>query len=92
MSWDTFYTGSEEEIQVANAQIDSNCGFPDGVTQTWAVSQKAYEQDFWFILMPPPGGYMNAVGAWSQAQMIDGVTDVAEQESQPDWWPPQDDK
>lgn len=87
-SWNWFYTGSEAAIQAANTQINANCGFPNACTQTWAIPQQAYEQDFWFILVPPPQGYMTNCGSWSQAQMIAGVTGVVEQQSQSNWWPP----
>lgn len=86
--WDIYFTGTESEIIAANAQINSNCGFPNGCTQTWAVPTQAYEQDFWFILMPPPDGYMTNCGSWTQEEMIAGVIDVEEQQAQPNWWPP----
>src|SRR4051812_25974660 len=88
MSWNTYFTGSEQDILAANHQIDLNCGFPDPQTETWAIPQQAYEQDFWFILMPPPEGYTNNYGTWTQDQMIQEVTNVEEQQSQSNWWPP----
>ena len=87
-TWNSFFTGSQENIIAANHQIDLNCGFPDPQTQTWAVPEQAYEQDFWFILMPPPTGYTNNYGTWTQEQMIDGVQNVSIEESQSNWWPP----
>lgn len=86
--WNTYFTGTEEEIVAANNQINSNCNFPDPETTTWAIPTKAYQQDFWFIPMPSPEGYKNSYGSWTQAQMINGVSNVSEEESQPNWWPP----
>lgn len=83
-----YYTGTEAQIIAANNQINSNCGFPSGGTTTWAIPQQAYEQDFWFILMPPPEGYKNGAINKTQAEMIAGVVNVTEAESQPDWFPP----
>ena len=84
------YTGTEEQVSVAVEQINSNCGFPDGYTETWDTPRQAYEQDFWFIIMPPAEGYKEPTRSFTQEQMIAGVTNVQEQESQPDWWPPID--
>lgn len=88
MSWNTYYTGTQEDVTSANAQINSNCGFPDSYTQTWDTPTQAYEQDFWFILMPPPWGYNNGVGSWTQEQMINGIQNVNIEEGQSNWWPP----
>lgn len=88
MSWNIFFTGTFEEVTAANAQINANCGFPDEYTDNWANPQQAYEQDFWFILMPPPEGYRDPVNSWTQEQMIAGVVNVIPQESQSNWWPP----
>jgi hypothetical protein len=89
MSTNLFFTGSEGAIIAANDQINTNCGFPDGVTSTWAIPMQAWEQDFWFIQMPPASGYNNGINSWTQAQMIDGIEDVNIEESQPNWWPPE---
>jgi hypothetical protein len=86
--WNVYFTGSESAVNAANAQINANCGFPDACTQGWAVPMQAYEQDFWFILMPPPDGYMTKCGSWTQDEMIAGVTGVVEQQGQSNWWPP----
>lgn len=88
MSWNTCYTGTVEEVSNANEQINTNCGFPDTDTETWAIPQQAYQQDFWFIPMPPPEGYKNSVGSWTQSEMISNVVNVTEQEAQSNWWPP----
>jgi hypothetical protein len=85
--WNWFYTGSLEDVTAANSQIDDNCGFPNGDTQTWSVPQQAYEQDFWFILQPPPEGYKDKIGYWTQEQMISGVENVELQQSNSSWWP-----
>lgn len=84
------YIGTQSEVTAANDQIDSNCGFPDGYTNTWDIPVQAYEQDFWFIRKPPVAGYKEPTRSFTQAQMIAGVTNVTEEESQPDWWPPVD--
>lgn len=88
MTWNTYYTGTQNDVEAANAQINSNCGFPNPCTENWAVPQQAYSQDFWFILMPPPEGYMTKCGSFSQDEMIAGVSGVSEQQGQSNWWPP----
>jgi hypothetical protein len=88
IGWKTYFTGTYEQIVEANYTINQNCGFPDPQTETWDIPTQAYEQDFWFILMPPPDGYKNEYCDMTQEQMIDGVQDVSIEESQPDWWPP----
>lgn len=88
MSWDTYFTGAEADVVAANDQINANCGFPDEYTETWAVPTQAYQSTFWFIIMPPPQGYMNPRASFTQQQMIDNVQNVSIEQSQPDWWPP----
>jgi len=87
--WNTYYTGTENDITIANSQINSNCGLPFGGTSTWAISQQAYLQNFWFIPMPNPNGWTREDGTYfTQDQMISNVINVTEQESQSNWWPP----
>lgn len=88
--WNTYYTGSLDNINAAIAQINSNCGFPDEYTETWAVPTQNYTTPtVYFFLKPPPKGYMEPNGnSWTQEEMIFGVINVIEAESQPDWWPP----
>jgi len=89
MVWNTYFTGTEENINLANQQIDNNLGLPFGGTNTWSIPRQAYLQDFWFIPMPPPEGWKREDGTYfSQQQMIDNVSNVDIQESSPDWWPP----
>lgn len=88
MTWNKFYVGTEAQVIAANQQIDSNCSFPDGRTTTWAIPVQAYGESFWFIAAPPPGGYNNGIGNWTQAQMIAGVQNVTLEDGNPDWWPP----
>lgn len=89
MSWNWFYIGTQADVVAANAQINSNCGFPNSYAQTWAFPQQAYQQSFWFIMMPPPEGYTEPNGnIITQAQMVAGVVNVTEQQSQSNWWPP----
>ncbi len=84
-----YFTGTEENIINANQKISQNLGLPFRGTTTWADPQKAYQQDFWFILMPPEDGWTREDGThFTQEQMIDGVVNVNIEESQPDWWPP----
>lgn len=75
---------NEQDVINANNQIGSNCGLPTQYTSQWDRVLKAYDQDFWFIIKPPVQGW----NEFSQAQMMQGVTNVTEEESQPDWWPP----
>lgn len=86
--WDMYFVGPYENVLAANAQIDANCGFPDGYCETWAIPQQAYEQDFWFILMPPPDGYREPTRSFTQEQMIANVVNVGIEEAQQNWWPP----
>jgi hypothetical protein len=89
ITWNTYYTGSESDVIAANTQINSNCGFPDAYTQTWAIPTQNYtDPTTWFILMPPPEGYMNGVVTLTQSQMINSVVNVTQAESQSNWWPP----
>jgi hypothetical protein len=89
MSWNTYFTGTEENIAVANNQIGQNLGLPFMGTERWADPQQAYQQDFWFILMPPPQGWTREDGThFTQEQMIENVSNVDMKESSPDWWPP----
>lgn len=87
MTWNTFYTGSEEDVSAAVEQINSNCGFPDGYCETWGNPRQAYQQDFWFVLMPPPEGYVEPSRSFSQEEMIENVVNVDQEQSSPDWWP-----
>ena len=91
MTWNTYFTGTEEDIIAANNQININCNFPDLETTTWDIPKKAFNQDFWFISMPSPEGYTNNYGSWTQDQMINSVINVEEEESQTNWWPPAND-
>lgn len=86
--WNWFYTGTLDEVTAANAQINSNCSFPNGSTETWAIPTESYDQTFWFFLQPPPEGYQDDVGSWTQAEMINGVENVQLQQSNSSWWPP----
>jgi len=88
-AWNMYYTGIQEDVEIANNQIGSNCGLPFGGTNAWAVPTLAYEQDFWFIPMPSPSGWTREDGThFTQSEMINGVTNVEEEEGQPNWWPP----
>jgi hypothetical protein len=84
-----YFTGTEENIIIANNQIGQNLGLPFRGTLRWADPLKAYQQDFWFILMPDSDGWTREDGThFTQEQMIDGVTNVNIEESDPNWFPP----
>lgn len=85
--WNMFYTGSQVGVEAAVSQINSNCGFPDGYSQTWAIPQKAFGQLFWFFQMPPPEGYTEPSKKITQAEMIQGVIGVIATPSIITWWP-----
>ena len=88
-NWNMYYTGTLEEVSIANSQISTNCGLPFGETTTWAIPVQAYEQDFWFIPMPSPTGWTREDGThFTQSEMIIGVISVEEEEGQSNWWPP----
>ncbi len=75
--------GTETEVIAANAQIESNCGIPCEGTDNWDIPTQAFEQDFWFITMPPLEGWNN----YLQEQMMQGVVDVLQMEFEPNWRP-----
>lgn len=76
--------GTELQVNIANSQIGSNCEMPSGGTQIWAIPAQAYEQNFWFIKMPPSIGWKG----FTQEQMMANVIDVTQEDSQSNWWPP----
>ncbi len=86
-----YYVGDEAAVVAANAQINSNCGFPNSQANTWGIPTRAYAPlDFWFVSKPPPQGMIFANGTvLSQATMIANVTGVTESTSDPSWWPPE---
>ena len=90
MSWNTYYVGAQTAVVVALGVINNNCGFPKGGTDTWGNAVAAYPpNDFWYILMPPPGGYTFPDGTnIPQNVMISGVSGVSQAQSNSSWWPP----
>jgi len=90
MSWNTYYTGSQSDVIVANTQINTNCGFPRNGTTTWDTPVAAFQPNsFWYILMPPPSGYIFPDGTTiPQSTMINGVVNVTQQQSNSSWFPP----
>lgn len=87
--WNMFFTGTQDNILIANQQINQNAGLPFRETLTWAIPQQAYLQDFWFIIMPPPEGWRREDGTYfTQQEMISNVINVNIEESNPSWWPP----
>lgn len=77
---------NQADIIAANAQIEINSGIPtpDGKTTKWSTPKKAYQQDFWFIKMPPPEGW-NGI---SQKEMMQNVVDVVQIAFNSNWYPP----
>lgn len=90
MTWTTYFTGTEVNINTAVAQIDTNCGLPFEGTNTWDIPKRAYQKNFWFILMPPPDGWRREDGTYfTQEQMINNVSNVNIEESDSSWFPPE---
>lgn len=88
-----FYIGSEEDLLKIDAAISATCEWPNSKgTLRWAIPQKAYNQDFWFLSKPPEKGYN--LGEFTQAQMIANVdiTNITELEWNKDWFPPAEDE
>lgn len=83
-----YYTGTQENVQKALNQINKNCNFPTAGVKTWDTPMEAYQQNFWFIKMPPPQGYKNEIVSYTQEQMILGVVEVTEHEFSKSWLPP----
>lgn len=79
-----YLVGTYEEVQAANAQIESNANIPNEETQHWDIPNKAYEQDLWFICKPSEDGW----NGFSQEDMMRNVIDVKEMEYQPEWLAP----
>jgi hypothetical protein len=84
-----YFTGTEENIALANYQIGQNLGLPFRGTMRWADPLQAYQQNFWFILMPPAEGWTREDGTYfTQQQMIENVQNVSIEEGQSSWFPP----
>lgn len=92
MTWHTYFTGTQENIEIANNQISENAGLPFGGTDHWADLEQNYsDPTTYFIKMPEPDGWIREDGMhFTQEQMINGVENVTIEESQPDWFPPPD--
>ena len=85
-----FYTSSDEKaVLTALAQINSNCGWPNATVSSWDIVRQAYEQQLYYISMPPENGYtyQNGVNI-PQSVMINNVTGVTIGPSNSSWWPP----
>lgn len=82
--------GSQAEIVSANTQISSNLGLPFRETTAWAVPENNYTDNTqWFFMMPPAEGWTREDGTFfTQDQMMNGVVNVTQAESQPNWFPP----
>lgn len=87
-----YYTGSQSDVNGAIAQINTNCGFPDGYSLTWAYATQAYQQPtFYFCTAPPSAGYMEGgppYHSFTQAEMTAGVINVSLQPWNASWLPP----
>lgn len=84
-----YLTGTESNVTLAEAQVSENLGLPFSGTMRWAIPMQAYQQDFWFISMPPYEGWYREDGTYfSYQQMMNAVTNVEIETSQPNWFPP----
>ena len=81
---------TESDIDAAIAQIDSNCGWPNAYTNTWAEKRQAYQQNIWFFKNPSPNGYMDEYESFAREEMMDGVVNVTESDGNSNWFPPDD--
>ena len=82
---------TESDIDDAIAQIDSNCGWPNEYSTTWATKRKAYQQDIWYFKNPPVDGYTDEHESFTRIEMMDGVVNVTESDGDSSWYPPEDD-
>lgn len=85
-----YYTGTQGNIDIANAQISDNLGLPFRNTETWAFPRSSYsDPTFYFFIMPDATGWTREDGTYfTQEQMINGVVNVTPEEPNPNWWPP----
>lgn len=86
-----YFTGTEKEIIEAAAKINGNCGLPFGSTIDWSTPTASYsDPNFWFILMPWKDGWTREDGTYfTQEKMIEGVMNIAIEERQNAWFPPE---
>lgn len=81
---------NEPDVQAAIDQINSNCGWPDENTTTWAKVRKSYSDEIWFFVKPPIEGYKDQWKSFTQEQMISGIINVEESDGDSSWFPPSD--
>lgn len=64
------YIGTEEELNIIDAQISSNCGWPSGGTTRWAEPIETTTSGVYAIPVPSNEGSHG----FTQAEMISGVS------------------
>lgn len=76
----------EQSLIDAEAKISENCGFPFEDVERWAIIEKAYNQDFWF--MRKPIGYSHDTLELTESQMMADVdlTNITEKPWSVDWY------
>jgi hypothetical protein len=79
-----FLLGTESEVIAANAKIGANAGYPCEGTLEWDIPTQAYEQEFWFIAVPQPYAIYNG---HTGEELMEGVSNLRQEESQENWWP-----
>ena len=77
---------NQADVIEADLQIQQNAGIPtpDGKTTNWDIPKKAFNHNFWFIVMPPENGW-NGI---SQEQMMQNVVNVTQEMCDASWFPP----
>lgn len=88
---DLFLTSNNEAaIIAANQKILENCE-SYGMMQ-WDIVAKAVNQDLWFIHKPSINGRQYLERSYTQEQMMSGIdmTDIVEEEYNPNWFPPEE--
>lgn len=74
-------------VTAAVTQINTNCGFPNSYgTITWGIPKQSADGTFWFI-PKPIGPWGNTSSMFTTEQMMQGVVNVIEEESNSSWFP-----
>lgn len=79
-----------DTVNVAIAQINLNCSWPDSYTETWDTLHQAYEQEIWYIGNPSPDGYIGGGKVFTYDEMMAGVEGMTPSDGDSSWWPPAD--
>lgn len=78
--------GTQEQVTLANSQIGTNCGFPNGHgTDMWDQPEAANGQTFYFIMAPDPSGWSDGVQSFTYDQMMNNVVNVTLQDYDQSW-------